>query len=164
MHHILWGSREGLDRVALIADLFASIVSANKAMTQRALLPVSTPSFKAGPPPVADQLTSSICPSAQQRISKLVHARKAPIQKRLTSAVPCVFNLAKMLSHAMHLTIALLALARKVLLGRYRIGIHAKTKRVHQLLRAMDDDHNHINISWLLANCAPSVNHLTLTE
>ena len=55
-------------------------------------------------------------------------------------------------SHAMALVMALFALALRDLLGRYLIGMHAKTNLVHQEDFAIQLLHSQIIISWLVLN------------
>ena len=61
-------------------------------------------------------------------------------------------------------TTALLALVLSILDGRYRIGIAAKGNLVLQFFEDNVELHIQINSSWLVLNCAPSVNHLTLQK
>lgn len=61
----------------------------------------------------------------------------------------------------MTLVMALFALALRDLLGRYLIGMQAKTNLVHQLDFAMQLLHSQIIISWLVLNWAPSVKNFT---
>ena len=70
----------------------------------------------------------------------------------------------KIQSQAIAWTTARLALALNFLVGRSLMGMAANTNLVHHVDFAMVLLHIQISISWFVLNCAPSVNHLTLTQ